>query len=105
MGLPHCLELGCLRDELGIPSGTRQEICRALHAEQNAIIQAALHGISTMGATIYTTNRPCSMCAKTIINAGIVRVVYENDYPDEFTLDLLNQAEVEIVRFVMENAK
>lgn len=99
MNTPHCLELGCLRDELGIASGTRHEICRALHAEQNAIIQAALHGISTKGATIYSTTQPCSMCAKSIVNAGIARIVYEDDYPDEFTLWFINHAGIELVRF------
>ena len=99
-GLPHCLELGCLRDQLEIPSGTRQEICRALHSEQNAIIQAALHGTSTKDATLYCTHQPCSLCAKAIINAGIRRVVFEGDYPDEFAIDMLKLAEVEMVRLL-----
>lgn len=101
-GLPHCLELGCLRDEQGIPSGTRHEICRALHAEQNAIVQAALYGVSTRDSTLYCTHQPCSLCAKAAINAGVRRVVYEGDYPDQFALDMLQQAEVELFRFVME---
>lgn len=101
-GLPHCLELGCLRDEQGIPSGTRHEICRALHAEQNAIVQAALYGVSTRDSTLYCTHQPCSLCAKAAINAGVRRVVYEGDYPDQFALDMLQQAEVELLRFVME---
>jgi len=70
-GFKDCLELGCLRDELGIPSGTRQEICRAVHAEQNVIIQAALHGVSLEGATVYATHTPCILCAKMLVNAGI----------------------------------
>ncbi|WP_290902673.1 dCMP deaminase family protein, partial [Ferroglobus sp.] len=74
MGLPHCLDIGCLREELNVPSGERHELCRAVHAEQNAIIQAAVHGVSIKGATLYTTHQPCIMCAKMIINAGIVRV-------------------------------
>ncbi len=98
-GLAHCLELGCLRDELGIPSGTRHEICRALHAEQNAIIQAALHGISTKGSTLYCTHQPCILCAKTVINAGIKRVVFEGHYPDQSARDILNEAGIELVRF------
>ncbi|HOK53582.1 MAG TPA: cytidine/deoxycytidylate deaminase family protein [Armatimonadota bacterium] len=101
-GLPHCVELGCLRDELGIPSGTRHELCRALHAEQNAIIQAALYGISTQNSVLYCTHQPCSLCAKAIINAGVKRVVFEGDYPDNFALEMFEMAEVEMVRFVRE---
>jgi dCMP deaminase len=104
-GLQHCLELGCLRNELGIESGTRHEICRALHAEQNAIIQAALYGIRTKGATVYCTHQPCSLCAKAIINAGIARVVFEGDYPDKFALEMLNAANVELLRLVGESGE
>jgi len=93
-GLPHCDETGCLREQLGIPSGQRQEICRALHAEQNAIIQAALHGVSVEGGTIYITHQPCVTCAKMIINAGIVRVVCAESYPDDFSLGMLQEAGV-----------
>jgi len=102
-GLAHCRELGCLREELGVPSGTRHEICRALHSEQNAIIQAALYGVPTRGATIYTTTQPCSLCAKMLINAGIIRVVYEGEYPDQFSLDLLGEANIELIRYVRGN--
>lgn len=98
-GLAHCLEVGCLRDELGIPSGTRHEMCRALHSEMNAIIQAAQHGVSTKGATLYSTQQPCSVCARMLINAGIVRIVYTGDYPDEFAMSLLQEAGIEMVRF------
>ncbi|MDO8585484.1 MAG: cytidine/deoxycytidylate deaminase family protein [Armatimonadota bacterium] len=98
-GLPHCLELGCLRDELGIASGTRHEICRALHSEQNAIVQAALYGVSTRGSTLYCTHQPCSLCAKMLINAGISRVVFEGEYPDGFSLEMLEAVEIQIVRF------
>ena len=80
-GLAHCDETGCLREQLGIPSGQRQEICRGLHAEQNAIIQAALHGVSIEGGMIYVTHQPCITCAKMIINAGIVRVVCASSIP------------------------
>ena len=99
-GLAHCYELGCLREEMDVPSGTRHEICRALHSEQNAIIQAALYGVATRGATIYSSTQPSSLCAKMMINAGIARVVYEGDYPDDFALQLLREANIELVRYV-----
>lgn len=94
--LPHCQETGCLREQLGIPSGERQEICRGLHAEQNAIIQAALHGVSTTGSAIYVTHQPCITCAKMIINAGIVRVVCKNAYPDPLAREMLAEAGIEL---------
>ncbi len=97
-GLPHCLELGCLREELGIPSGERQELCRGLHAEQNAIIQSAYHGTPISGGTLYCTHQPCITCAKMLINAGIKRIVYSGDYPDELARALLEEAKVELVR-------
>jgi len=97
-GLPHCAEVGCRREQLGIPSGQRPELCRALHAEQNAIVQSALHGVSLKGAVLYCTNQPCVICAKMLINAGIKRIVYEADYPDELALEMLDQARVELVR-------
>ncbi len=93
-GLPHCDVVGCLREKLGIPSGQRQEICRGLHAEQNAIIQAALHGVSIEGGTIYVTHQPCITCAKMIINAGIVRVVCADGYPDELARQMLEEAHI-----------
>ena len=93
-GLAHCDQTGCLRENLGIPSGQRQEICRGLHAEQNAIIQAALHGVPIAGSTIYVTTQPCITCAKMIINSGIVRVICENRYPDDFSEGMLREAEV-----------
>ncbi len=96
-GFPHCSEVGCLRQQLNIPSGERQEICRGLHAEQNAIIQAALHGVSVAGADIYTTHQPCITCAKMIINAGIKRVVALQPYPDELARSFLEQAGVELI--------
>lgn len=97
-GLAHCLEIGCLRDELGVPSGTRHETCRALHSEMNAVIQAAQHGVSTKGATLYCTSQPCSVCARMLINAGITRIAYTGDYPDEFAMSLLQEAGVEMTR-------
>ncbi|MCL2826379.1 MAG: cytidine/deoxycytidylate deaminase family protein [Eggerthellaceae bacterium] len=91
-GLAHCSEVGCLREQLGVPSGQRQEICRGLHAEQNAIIQAARYGIDISGSSIYVTTQPCVVCAKMIINAGIVEIVYANPYDDELALSLLAEA-------------
>jgi dCMP deaminase len=91
-GLRHCLEIGCLRERLGIPSGERHELCRALHAEQNAIIQAALHGISTDGATLYCSNLPCVICTKMLINSGITAIVYAEGYPDDLSRELLGEA-------------
>lgn len=96
-GLAHCLDIGCLRDERGVESGTRQELCRALHAEMNAIIQAAQHGVSTKGATLYCTSQPCSVCARILINAGISRIVYTGDYPDALAAGLLEEAGIELV--------
>lgn len=99
-GLKHCIELGgCYREKMKIPSGQRHELCRALHAEQNAIIQAANLGISTQGATLYVTLQPCVICAKMIINAGIVRIVYQGDYPDELSLGMLKEAQIELVNW------
>ena len=98
-GLQHCLDVGCLRDELGVPSGERQELCRALHAEQNAIIQAGLHGVSLKDGTLYITLAPCVTCAKMIINVGIRKVVYCDSYPDQFALELLKQAGLEVVQW------
>ena len=95
-GLPHCDETGCLRTQLGIPSGQRQEICRGLHAEQNAIIQAALHGVAISGSSIYITHQPCITCAKMIINSGIKRVVCLGTYPDEMARALLHDAQIEL---------
>jgi len=98
-GLEHCLDVGCLREERSIKSGTRHEICRAVHAEQNAIIQCALHGVSTEGATLYCTHQPCILCAKMLINAGVRKVVFEQAYPDEEAMDYFRRAGVEVVKF------
>jgi len=97
MGLPHCLDIGCLREQLNVPSGERHELCRAVHAEQNAIIQAAYHGVSIKGAILYTTHQPCIMCAKMIINAGIKKVIYGSEYADERGIEFLKEAGIEIV--------
>ena len=94
-GLKVCLELGCLRNENNIPSGTRHEICRAIHAEQNVIIQAALHGVSLEGATIYCTHTPCILCAKMLVNARIKRFVSFGKYADDAFKDLFKEAGIE----------
>jgi dCMP deaminase len=94
-GLPDCLELGCLRDQLGIPSGKRHEICRAVHAEQNVIIQAALHGVSIRGSTIYCTHSPCVLCAKMLVNAQIERFVSVGRYSDDEFLALFKEAGIQ----------
>lgn len=95
-GLKDCLELGCLRDEMGIPSGERHEICRAIHAEQNAIIQAALHGVSLEGGTIYATHTPCVLCAKMLVNARIKRFISFGKYDDSSFVDLFREAGIEV---------
>jgi len=98
-GLKHCEEVGCLREKLGIPSGERHELCRGIHAEQNAIIQASLHGVSVEGADIYVTCSPCILCSKMLINAGIKRIVYRGEYPDQMAIDMLNEAGIELVKY------
>ncbi len=95
-GLKDCLELGCLRDEQGIPSGERHEICRAIHAEQNVIIQAALHGVSLEGCTIYCTHTPCILCAKMLVNIRIRRFVSFGEYSDDAFRELFREAGVEV---------
>lgn len=100
-GLPHCIDVGCLRQELGIPSGERREICRGLHAEQNAIIQAAKYGIPVEGSSIYCTVEPCSLCTKMLINSGIVRIVYKEPYPDELARRILAESNVLVEHFTM----
>jgi len=97
-GFEHCLDIGCIREKENIAHGTRHELCRAVHAEQNAIIQAALHGVSIEGATVYCTHQPCILCTKMIINGKIKRVVYQNGYPDEMSIAFLNQAGIEILK-------
>jgi dCMP deaminase len=94
-GLKDCLELGCLRDEMKIPSGTRHEICRGIHAEQNAIIQASLHGVSLDGATLYVTHTPCILCAKMLVNARIERFVTFGRYADDSFLELFREAGIQ----------
>ncbi|MCK5687707.1 dCMP deaminase family protein [Myxococcota bacterium] len=96
-GLPHAEEVGCLRDKMGVPSGQRHEICRGLHAEQNAIIQAARHGISIAGSELYCTTHPCNICMKMIINAGITKVYFLEGYADEASQALIREANFDIV--------
>ena len=103
-GLTHCLDIGCMREKLGIPSGQRHELCRALHAEQNVIIQAALHGVSLYGATIYCTTPPCAICAKMLVSCRIASLVLPSgqEYPDELSGDLLKESGV-YVRIISTN--
>lgn len=101
-GLSHCAEKGCLREKLGIPSGERTEICRAVHAEQNALVQAAKHGVAIEGADIYTTVQPCVLCTKLLINAGIKRVFYQIPYPDKLALEMAAEAELELIKLELD---
>ena len=99
-GIKSCEEKGeCLRRKLNIPSGTKHELCFAVHAEQNAVIQAAKCGVNINGATLYCTHQPCVICAKIIINAGISRVVYKEGYPDEFSMQLFDEANVKVEKY------
>lgn len=95
-GIVHCEVTGCLREKLNVPSGERHELCRGLHAEQNVIIQAALHGVPVKGSSLYVSCAPCSICAKMIINAGIKEIVYKDSYPDKMAIDFLRQAKVKL---------
>jgi len=94
--LQHCLDIGCLREQIKVPSGERHELCRGLHAEQNAIIQAALHGVNTRDSTLYCTNHPCVICAKMIINAGITRIVIRDGYSDKLAAEMLREAGISV---------
>jgi dCMP deaminase len=93
-GLAHCAEVGCLREKLGIPSGQKHELCRAIHAEQNAVVQAAKHGTAIGGATAYCTHQPCVLCAKILINAGVTEILYRDPYPDTLAEQMLSEAGV-----------
>jgi len=97
-GVTHCEVTGCLRERLKVPSGERHELCRGLHAEQNAIIQAAFHGVSIRDAVLYCTNLPCIICAKMLINAGVRRIVYIEGYSDALTQEMLTEVGMELVR-------
>jgi dCMP deaminase len=98
-GLKHCVEVGCIRAERGVAPGERHELCRGLHAEQNAIIQAAYHGVPITGSLLYCTHHPCSLCVKMIINAGITQVIYLEGYPDDLAVALITESGI-IVRQV-----
>ncbi|HOQ37178.1 MAG TPA: cytidine/deoxycytidylate deaminase family protein [Acetivibrio sp.] len=103
VGCKHCSEIGCLREELKVPSGQRHELCRAIHAEQNAIVQAAYSGTSVNGGTLYVTNQPCVLCSKMIINAGIKKIVFKGDYPDELAMEMLKEAGIRVIKFEPDN--
>ena len=95
----HCREVGCLREQMRVPSGQRHELCRGIHAEQNAIIQAAYYGVPIRGATLYCTTQPCSICAKMIINAGIAEIIYASGYADPMAVEMLAEAGVALMSF------
>ena len=98
-GFRHCSEVGCLRESLDVPAGERHELCRGLHAEQNAIIQAAVFGVSIKDSTLYCTNTPCVVCVKMLINAGVTEIVYSGEYPDDLAKKMLRESTLKIKRF------
>jgi len=100
-GLPHCSEIGCVREAMQVPSGERHELCRAVHAEQNCIIQVAIHGRDIRGAELYVTCSPCSICAKILVNAGIRRVVFKGDYPDDVAVEILKSGGIELEQYLI----
>lgn len=104
-GLPHCLEIGCLREQLKVPPGERHELCRGLHAEMNALLQASQCGVKISGATLYTTTYPCSLCAKMLVNTGIKRIVTLTDYPDALAKEILSAANVKVEIVTLEDFK
>ena len=97
-GVPHCAETGCLREKLNVPSGERHELCRGVHAEQNAIVQAAHHGVSIKGSVLFCTNLPCSICAKMLINSGIRTIYYKSGYADDISKEMLRDAKVDVIQ-------
>jgi dCMP deaminase len=97
-GLRHCSDRGCLREQLGIPSGERHELCRGLHAEQNAIIQAAYHGVAIQGAELFCTHQPCAVCAKMLVNADVTAVYFAGAYPDDLAMEVFEEAGTRLVR-------
>ena len=98
-GITHCDVTGCLREQLKVPSGERHELCRGLHAEQNAIIQAARHGVNISESTLYCTNSPCIICTKMLINAGLRKVIYLEGYADRLSMEMLGEAGIETLSF------
>ncbi len=97
-GITHCFDTGCLREQMNIPSGERHELCRGVHAEQNAIVQAALYGVSIKDATLFCTNLPCSICAKMLINAGIKKIYFKEGYADTISEGMMEEAEIEVIK-------
>ncbi|MFW5928509.1 MAG: deoxycytidylate deaminase [Thermoplasmatota archaeon] len=97
--LPHCEEVGCRREQMNVKSGTRHELCRGVHAEQNAVIQAAVFGVSVKDGTLYCTHHPCVLCMKILINAGIKRIVYKEGYPDELAREIIEESDIEIEEY------
>jgi len=95
-GLAHCIDIGCLREKLKVPSGQRHELCRGLHSEQNVLLQAALYGTSTKNSILYITNQPCMICAKMLINAGIKEIIIASGYPDTLAKEFLKEAKIKI---------
>ncbi|MCK5914024.1 MAG: cytidine deaminase, partial [Desulfuromusa sp.] len=102
-GITHCEVTGCLREQLNVPYGERHELCRGLHAEQNAIIQAARHGANIAGSILYCTDSPCIICSKMLINAGVVEVVFGRGYPDKLSLEMLDEAGIKFHQHQWEN--
>jgi len=98
-GCRHCEEVGCIREQFQIPSGQRHELCRAIHAEQNAIVQSSYLGVSIKDSTIYVTSQPCVLCSKMIINSGIKKIVFRGEYPDPLAMELLKEAGIRVVKF------
>lgn len=97
-GVTHCADTGCLREQMNIPSGERHELCRGVHAEQNAIVQAALYGVSIKDSTLFCTNLPCSICAKMLINAGIKTIYYKSGYADTISEGMMKEAKIEVIK-------
>ncbi len=97
-GVSHCADTGCLREKMNIPSGERHELCRGVHAEQNAIVQAAFYGVSINGATLFCTNLPCSICAKMLINSGIKTIYYKSGYADAISEEMMSEARIEVIK-------
>jgi dCMP deaminase len=104
-GLKHCLDTGCLREEMGIPSGQRYELCRGVHAEQNAIINAAYYGVSTQGTVLYCTNQPCIICARILINAGITKVVHRGNFDDNLAVQFMQEAGIDLVEIPLRDKR
>jgi len=104
-GLKHCNVTGCLREKLDVPSGERHEICRGLHAEQNAIIQASVFGVSIKDSVLYVTNTPCVVCAKMLINAGVSEIKYDGNYPDSLSIEMLKESNINLYQFILDESE